>query len=82
MNPSKSLVEYVVIMVAPGIGIDISPVTPEIADIAEQATCQGAGWVANQLADLGFRVLEGSVLRTDAGKIDGTFFMQRERIGD
>jgi len=42
---------------------------------------QGVGWVVNELAGLGFRMLEGTVLRTGANDcvVDGAFFMWRER---
>jgi hypothetical protein len=75
--------EYVVVMVSPAMGIIVTPDTPATHEIVEGAyTLYGVAGVVNKLAALGFRLLEGTVLETDGGKISGTFFMWRERRDD
>jgi hypothetical protein len=37
---------------------------------------------AGKSIKLGFRLLDGTVLRTDVGRPDGTLFMWRERTHD
>jgi len=77
----RDRLEYVLVAATPGIGVAVTHTTPEIEPIAEQAMCQGVIWIVNQLAGLGFRLLEGTVLRTSANacSVDGAFFMCRER---
>ena len=66
MNTAQTLagptgtIEYVVVIVPPQNGIRITPVTPEIQTIADEALVGDLGWIVNELAKLGFRLLDGT----------------------